>query len=48
MPNRANNLDTLLMSLEMLKRIPRMGKISALSGRDKARETLMKLGFPLR
>jgi predicted DNA-binding transcriptional regulator YafY len=29
MPNRANNLDTLLMSLEMLKRIPRMGKISA-------------------
>ncbi|MDN8617279.1 helix-turn-helix transcriptional regulator [Variovorax ginsengisoli] len=29
MTQRASNLDTLLMSLEMLKRIPRVGKISA-------------------
>ena len=29
MPQRTSNLDTLLMSLEMLKRIPRVGKISA-------------------
>ena len=29
MAKRSNNLDTLLMSLEMLKRIPRIGKISA-------------------
>lgn len=29
MPKRSNNLDTLLMSLEMLKRIPRGRKISA-------------------
>ena len=29
MPLRASNLDTLVMSLEMLKRIPRVGRISA-------------------
>lgn len=29
MPERASNLETLMMSLEMLKRIPRVGKISA-------------------
>jgi predicted DNA-binding transcriptional regulator YafY len=29
MPQRASNLDTLLMSLEILKRIPRVGQISA-------------------
>ena len=41
MPQRASNLDTLLMSLEMLKRIPRVGRISA----PELRQQLSDAGF---
>ncbi|MDM0029600.1 helix-turn-helix transcriptional regulator [Variovorax saccharolyticus] len=41
MPQRASNLDTLLMSLEMLKRIPRVGRISA----PELRQQLGDAGF---
>jgi len=41
MPQRNNNLDTLLMTLEILKRIPRVGKISA----PELREQLEEAGF---
>lgn len=41
MPQRNNNLDTLLMSLEILKRIPRVGKTSA----PELRQQLEEAGF---